>query len=98
MGATPVFLLALLQCSALAWAQTPKCAAETELNLLYKAFAQNENAFNTFLDLLPVRPELLAITLTIIIAGNYNLLADCRHAGTHRSQNEEPIPVLARQE
>ena len=61
MAAIPIVLLALLHCSALAWAQTPNCAAETELNLLYKVFAQNENAFNTFLDLLPVRAELAVI-------------------------------------
>ena len=62
MGAIPIVLLALLQCSALTWAQTPNCAAETELTLLYKVFAQNENAFNTFLDLLPVRAELAVLT------------------------------------
>ena len=65
MEAIPVVLLALLQCSALALAQTPDCAAQTELNLLYKVFAQNENAFNTFLDLIPVRAELKVITLKI---------------------------------
>ena len=58
IGAIPIVLLALLRCSALARAQTPNCAAETELTLLYKVFAQNENAFNTFLDLLPVRVSL----------------------------------------
>lgn len=62
MVAIPIVLLALLRCLALAWAQTPNCAAETELSLLYKVFAQNENAFNTFLDLLPVRAELAVIT------------------------------------
>ncbi|CAK0786607.1 hypothetical protein CVIRNUC_009821 [Coccomyxa viridis] len=57
IGAIPIVLLALLRCSALARAQTPNCAAETELTLLYKVFAQNENAFNTFLDLLPAPTE-----------------------------------------
>ncbi len=62
MGAISIVLLALLRCSALAWTQTPNCASETELNLLYKVFAQNENAFNTFLNLLPVRAELVMLT------------------------------------
>ena len=68
MGAILILYLALLQCSALAWAQTPSCAAKTELTLLYKVFAQNENAFNTFLDLLPVRAELAVSTSQILFA------------------------------
>ena len=46
-------LLALLQCSALARAQN--CTADTDLQILYKTFAQNLGAFNVFLDLIPVR-------------------------------------------
>ena len=46
-------LLALLQCSALARAQN--CTTDTDLQILYKTFAQNLGAFNVFLDLIPVR-------------------------------------------
>ena len=54
MRAISAVLLALLHCSVRAWAQTPNCTADAELALLYKVFAQNENAFITFLNLLPV--------------------------------------------
>ena len=54
MRAICAVLLALLQCSGQAWAQSPNCTSDAELALLYKVFAQNENAFITFLNLLPV--------------------------------------------
>ncbi|CAK0786608.1 hypothetical protein CVIRNUC_009822 [Coccomyxa viridis] len=57
MRAICAVLLALLHCSVRAWAQSPNCTSDAELALLYKVFAQNENAFITFLNLLPAPTE-----------------------------------------
>lgn len=57
MRAVRVLLLAL-QCAVLARGQTANCTADTDLQPLYKVFAQNGAAFNTFLDLIPVRRQL----------------------------------------
>ena len=48
-------VIAALLCTTLARGQSQNSTAETQVQILYKAFAQNLDAFNVFLDLLPVR-------------------------------------------
>ena len=54
MKGSNLVLLAMLQCSGLACGQDPNCTGGTELQTIYKTFAQNLAAFNVFLELLPV--------------------------------------------
>ena len=48
-------VIAAMLCTTLARGQSQNSTAETQVQILYKAFAQNLDAFNVFLDLLPVR-------------------------------------------
>ena len=47
-------LLAILQCSGLACCQHQNAPSGSDLQTIYKTFAQNLAAFNVFLELLPV--------------------------------------------
>ena len=55
MRASRFLLLAVLQCSGLAYGQEQNCTGESELQNIYKTLAQNLAAFDVFLELLPVR-------------------------------------------
>ena len=54
MRGSRFFLLAVLQCSGLAYGQKQDCTGGNDLQTIYKTFAQNLAAFNVFLELLPV--------------------------------------------
>ena len=54
MRGLKILLLAVLQCSGLACGQEQNCTGGSDLQIVYKTFAQNQAAFNVLLELLPV--------------------------------------------
>ena len=61
-------VVAALLCTMLARGQSQNSTSETQAQILYKAFAQNLEAFNVFLDLLPVRPAARCQSEPIILS------------------------------